>query len=54
MEWAWMMLSCDAHPLSQKVYFADFAGLVTPIHPRIGVNHERQPLDFQLRIDALS
>jgi hypothetical protein len=49
-----MMLSCDAHPLSQKVQFADFTGIVTPIHLRTGVNHEHQPLDFQLRIEALS
>jgi hypothetical protein len=41
-------------PLSQKAQFADFQALVTPIHPRSGVNDERQPFGFQLKSDALS
>jgi hypothetical protein len=36
------------------VYFADFQALVTPIHPRDGVNDERQPFGFQLKIEARS
>ena len=31
-EWAWMMLSCDAHPYRRKGTLPIFAALVTPIH----------------------
>jgi hypothetical protein len=35
-------------PLSQKGQFAHFRAVVTPFPPENGVNHERQPFDFQL------
>jgi len=41
-----MILSCDAHPLSQKGYFADFPAVVTPIHVRNGAMVKARQLWF--------